>query len=370
MTTSASPPAAAVATARMPGIDVARALAVLGMVLVNYKAMMGAALRGPDWLTWLSSLVDGRAAALFVVLAGVGISLRSRRARQDRAHLPYERASLLKRAAFLFVAGLLNLHIWDWDILHCYGAYLAIAAFVLTISNAALWLLAFGCLYLSTLLSFYFNFSTDVSLWSPYGMMTEIFFDGLYPVFPWVAFLFIGMWLGRQGLHQRRARRWILLTALAVVVCFAVVSAYENQMETLAEDAGVAAEWLFDILLSSEAIDVFSRAGTAVMALCLCIAATQERAERRWVMALVATGQLAFTLYIAHAVAILIPQQHGLLEGGSLALSIAYSLAFYSVAMWFCVWWRRRWPQGPLEGIIRQITGRTSPAPWGGERLP
>ena len=370
MTPTEETPAAAVATARIPGIDVARAVAVFGMVLVNYKAMMGAALKGPDWLTWMSDLIDGRAAALFVVLAGLGITLRSRRARQDRARLPFERASLLKRAAFLFVAGLLNLHMWDWDILHFYGVYLAIAAFLLSAKNAALWLLAFGCLYVSALLKLYINFSTDASLWSLWGMINDLFFDGLHPVFPWMTFLFVGMWLGRQALDQRRARRWILWIALAVVVGFAFVSQFEDQIQASAESVGSAAEWLFDVLLAPDVIYVGSRTGTAVVALCLCIAVTEQRAEQRWVMALVATGQLAFTLYIAHAVAILVPLRHELLVDGSLALSIAYSVAFYLVAVWGCVWWRRRWPQGPLEGLIRQITGRTTPAPWGGERLP
>lgn len=89
------PSAPAVATARTPGYDVARALAILGMVLVNYKLRTDAEERAIGWPLWLANLLDGRAAALFVVLAGLGISLRSRRAREKPAeHLGFERGAL------------------------------------------------------------------------------------------------------------------------------------------------------------------------------------------------------------------------------------------------------------------------------------
>ena len=60
---------------RVIGVDVARAAAVFGMVVVNFKTVMVVESAGPDWLVWMTGLLDGRAAATFVVLAGVGISL-------------------------------------------------------------------------------------------------------------------------------------------------------------------------------------------------------------------------------------------------------------------------------------------------------
>ena len=359
-----------IATARLPGVDVARALAVLGMVFVNYKVMMGAAMAGPDWLVWLSALLDGRAATLFVVLAGVGISLRARRVREHPEYLSFERGALLKRAAVLFVAGLLNLHMWDWDILHFYGIYLVFAAFLLNARGGILWLLAFSCVCLTDILQTNYDFSTDASLWSPQGLLLELFFEGLHPVFPWLAFLFVGMWLGRQDLYQQQTRRRFLITSLVVTIGCAILQFFDLDIQELLEFYEFNDMWFVRLLFSPELNAVSSSTATAVVALCLCIAGTQQRAERRWVIALVATGQLAFTHYITHAMAILIPLQHGLLENTSLVLSIGYSLVFYAGAVILSVWWRRRWPYGPLEAIIRQLTGRTTPAPWGGATLP
>ena len=71
-------------TNRIIGYDLARALAVFGMVVVNFKTVMSAEQGGPAWLGGLVGLLDGRAAATFVVLAGVGIALISRKARTSQ----------------------------------------------------------------------------------------------------------------------------------------------------------------------------------------------------------------------------------------------------------------------------------------------
>ncbi|MCZ6774700.1 MAG: hypothetical protein O7G83_22320 [Proteobacteria bacterium] len=46
---------------RIIGDDLARSLAVSGMVVVNFKIVMSAQKNGPDWLVNLVGLLDGRA---------------------------------------------------------------------------------------------------------------------------------------------------------------------------------------------------------------------------------------------------------------------------------------------------------------------
>jgi uncharacterized membrane protein YeiB len=58
---------------RILGIDVARALAVIGMIIVNFKIVLGE--NGENWLKTFAHLFDGKAAATFVVLAGIGLAL-------------------------------------------------------------------------------------------------------------------------------------------------------------------------------------------------------------------------------------------------------------------------------------------------------
>ena len=58
---------------RIIGIDIARALAVIGMIIVNFKVVLGE--NGLSWVKSFASAFDGKAAATFVVLAGIVILL-------------------------------------------------------------------------------------------------------------------------------------------------------------------------------------------------------------------------------------------------------------------------------------------------------
>src|SRR6478672_5627988 len=62
---------------RIAGYDLARALAILGMVLVHFSLVMSFRRMNEGWLAHVIEFLDGRAAATFVVLAGVGLTLRS-----------------------------------------------------------------------------------------------------------------------------------------------------------------------------------------------------------------------------------------------------------------------------------------------------
>ena len=101
-------------------IDLIRGIAVLGMIFVNTRYLFAAQSDGEDWLTFLSSLLDGRPAAIFIVLSGIGVSLMVNRCKSG-IDLKVCRVKLLKRAAVLFSFGLVLLSYWTADILHFYG---------------------------------------------------------------------------------------------------------------------------------------------------------------------------------------------------------------------------------------------------------
>jgi hypothetical protein len=65
---------------RVTGFDLALALAIFGMVIVNFKIAMNAE-TGNTLLMNFAGAFDGRASALFVILAGVGVTLMTNKAR-------------------------------------------------------------------------------------------------------------------------------------------------------------------------------------------------------------------------------------------------------------------------------------------------
>ena len=86
------------------------AVALLGMLLVNFSVLIGNSSSHPTWLDYLIEMIKGRAAATFVVLAGAGISLLSKRSylSNDKAEVNAACYLLLKRALFLLIIGLFN----------------------------------------------------------------------------------------------------------------------------------------------------------------------------------------------------------------------------------------------------------------------
>ena len=66
---------------RLTGLDVARYLAFVGMVVVNFKVVTGAVKAEGDveaGLKAVAGALEGRAAAAFVILAGLGLGLASK----------------------------------------------------------------------------------------------------------------------------------------------------------------------------------------------------------------------------------------------------------------------------------------------------
>ena len=151
MTRTATPPSSAVGTERLPGPDVVRAVALIGVVLMNFHGYLilrggrqgdGAVDRFFDpWTGPLST----RFAATFVLVAGVGVTLLTRRAvtpvRQP-ALVSARRWTLIRRGLTLYGAGLLFDTIWPGTILPFYGAMFVLGAFLFTLR--ARWLVTVG----------------------------------------------------------------------------------------------------------------------------------------------------------------------------------------------------------------------------------
>lgn len=344
---------------RIVGFDVARAVALLGMVLVNYKGVTESDEAGADWLVWLSDLIDGRAATLFVLLAGIGVSLRSKRARRDPdKYLASERNHLLKRALMLLVVGLFFHEIWPSDILHLYGLFLALAAFVLAVPSRMLWLLALLAVVGAVVLQSTLNYDAEFEFWTFAGWASDFLFNGEHPLFPWIAILFVGMWLGRQELRDTAVREKVLVGALAVALVSEGIDAASDKVEELDDaTATILSSW------PDPPVPLFivGATATAIVITCVALSLTEQRRKASWVRALAVTGQMTFTLYIAHAFVILPLDVMGLLDDCSLLDSMALSVGFFVAAVLFCVLLRRRYRYGPLEAAIRSLADRR----WG-----
>ena len=352
---------------RIVGLDIARSLAVFGMVFVNFRVTMGATAVTPVGNA-LSQVFDGRAAALFVVLAGVGVSLMSRQGRAD-GDLRATRSVLLKRSVFLFVVGLLYVPIWPADILHFYGLYLFAAAWLLGSSDRTLLGLAAGAVVIAcgmlVTLDYEAGWKDWESLeyrdfWTLQGFVRNTCFNGFHPVFPWVGFLLLGMWLGRQRLDDRGTcwRYVAVFGSFAIGTELGSGALIGNAVASGAFSVEVASSVFGTHSMPPFPLYMIAAASTAAVVICVCVRLGVMVRNAAWLQPFVHTGQLALTLYVGHVVVGM-----GTLEmlgrlGNQTILAVVVATTVFCVASVICSHvWRSRFKRGPLEAVFRMVTG-------------
>jgi len=353
---------------RIEGYDVARALAIFGMIVVNFKVVMGSSAAGPGWLVALAGLFEGRAAALFVMLAGVGLTLLSRRALLSGAAPDQRQARqrIVRRALVLLLAGLLLEPIWPADILHFYGLYLAVGAAMLFVSDR--WLLLAAGLLVAGFVGLFglFDYSAGWNwatleysgFWTARGLARSLLFNGFHPLFPWCAFLLFGMWLGRREVGDQRWRRRMLRGAILTLLLVEAGAALGRAALAAGLISPLAGALFSRGPMPPTPFYVLSAGSSALIVLLLALELSGRAGGRGWWRALVATGQMALTLYIAHILLGMgLIEALGWLDGGrSLSLTLLYALGFYAAAIVVAVSWRRRFQRGPCEALVHWLT--------------
>ena len=350
-------------TTRIAGLDLARGIAVLGMVFVNFHVMMSNN-EGAPWLRDFLIHLEGRAAALFIILAGCGVSLATRRPER----IPQVRPTLLKRALFLLVVGYAWSPIWEGDILHFYGFYIGIGCLLLTRPASWLWQVAAWCIAGFTALYFVGDYWADWDLedltypafWHPVGQLRNIIFNGWYPLLPWMAFFAVGMWLGRQPLRDEALRRRLFLVGLEIAIgaelLSRVLTGYIDAfMGPLLENPYMAT--LYDMFraepLPPSPLFMLAGGGSALAVAigCLWIAERWPRAT----LPLTAAGQLAFSLYVGHVYLGIWPlERFGFVP---IPIVMLRATLFCAAALLFATVWRRYFARGPIEWVMRRLCG-------------
>ena len=344
-------------TKRIEGYDLARALAVFGMVFVNFKIVMGSS-DGSANLRALISLMEGRASALFVVLAGVGLSLMAAGTRQFA--LLQRVMPILQRGVLLLVTGLVLATVWPADILHFYGCYFIFAAFFVGARDGLLWLSAAMASLISLLMLLFCDYELGwnfenlsyLDFWTPEGMARHIFFNGFHPVFPWITFVFVGMWLGRQDLHNARVRFNLFRVSCMVWCVTELVSKAATQ---LLGDADLIA------LMDTEAMPptpfyCIAASSLAIAIICASVSLLNHIPHSFFIRALISTGRLSLTIYVAHIfIGMGVLEALGFLGQQSIEVAVMSALVFCIAAMAFCVVWLKYFTCGPLEYLFRKL---------------
>ncbi|MEP1328113.1 DUF418 domain-containing protein [Pseudophaeobacter sp.] len=336
---------------RLHGLDIARFLAFCGMVLVNFR-IAAQVTPGNDFASVLTNSLEGRASALFVILAGIGLSLGHAKAGKS------SKLVLLARAGFLLAIGLVNLLIFEADILHYYALYFLVALPFVSAPDRSLWIAALGAVALGFLGLIFLDYEAHwnwetlayADFWTLEGFLRHSFFNGWHPVFPWVAFVFFGMWIGRQDLYQKTIQNRLILWGL-IAGALGSVPGHLVQDPDLASLLGTAS-------LPPGPFYILTAGGSALVMIGAMLrlgAGLHRLGIAEW---LAAPGRMALSLYVAH---ILLGmgtlEAMGQLDGSLTTEQIfGFSLGFCALSMLLTWIWMLISPHGPLESLMRRCT--------------
>lgn len=357
---------------RISGYDFARALAIIGMIFVNFKVVMGMSDESGILFTLVDSL-SGKAAALFVVLAGIGMTLMYNSAKQknDPLKIKQVKVSLLKRALFLFVVGLSYYFIWPADILHYYGLFLVIG--VLFISSSKRTLIAVSSLLVFAFIIMLFIFDYEKGwdwnvleyqdFFTVNGFFRNLFFNGFHPVIPWAAFLLTGIWVGRIDFNNKNILAKTMFISLMIFLVTKVISMISIFFLTQNVSPGEIED--IKAFFGTEPMPpsffyMITGSSLAVFIITISIYITEKLKENNIIKALIYTGQLALSIYIAHVVIgmLAIEVIFGVVEQSfSIEFIVIYATLFSLASVIFSVLWRKKYKRGPLEKLMRIITG-------------
>ncbi|MFJ2745120.1 heparan-alpha-glucosaminide N-acetyltransferase domain-containing protein [Streptomyces sp. NPDC087440] len=398
--TPASPPAPArSAAARLPGVDVARAVAVLAMFAAHV---------GPDpefkGTGWLMVAADGRAPAVFTLIAGFSLAL-AHGGREPRPAPGGFRAVALRCAVLALLGlGLAAPRYGIFVILTFYAAYFLAADPFTRLRTRTLTALAALGIVLGPVLSYVAGpltghrvggrgktpeFTDFTSVFGVLDFLDKLVISGAYPFLTYFPYVVVGLALGR--LVDVHRRRHVLLLTLGGTV--AAVVGYGTSWLAVEHGGGRRAilgaiarhhAWALDrpdpirsvlgrqfgaipstdwhwLLLSGPysqtPFETLGNVGVGAVLIGLCLLACRSRALTVLLGPLAVMGTMALSVYTVHSLAL---------------SSFAQGASGWGALMWFSVvavagcWiWRRAFARtalrfGPLESALRALTTRVT----------
>jgi hypothetical protein len=374
---------------RLAAIDVARAVALLGMMAVHILSP------GPGLGGTVHELAGGRSAALFAVIAGVGLALGSGGADPDPERLPQARRAIAIRAGLIGAIGLTVslVHTPAAVILVYYAVLFLLALPVLGWPARRLALLAAVWTLVSPVLSQLIRGSwtrpgpgsnlTWLDLADPVRTVELVLLTGYYPVLTWGSYLFAGLAVGRLALNRPVVARWLVLAGAGVaaagwglgLLCVRWAGGVAALNQALPEGSYLSERgsgllhdsffgttpttswwWLGVTAPHSGAIpDLLHTTGVAVLVIGLMLLLVPHTGP--WLRPLAAAGSMTLTLYCLHVIALGLFESAGdpLAPGALLLVNVVLAVAV-------AVSWGAPDRRGPLEELIAATIRRQAAA--------
>jgi uncharacterized membrane protein YeiB len=354
---------------RIIGFDLARAYAIFGMFIVNFNTVFGS-YTNHTGLSGFLNLFNGNSSTLFVMLAGMGVSLMTKRNDYTLEERKSIKSIITKRSWFLFVLGVAFYLWWPADILHFYGGYMHIAVLLIFFPKKYFLYAAAAAIIIFHLLLTIFPYDTGWNLetlmykdfWTLKGFLRNTFYNGWNSIFPWIAYFFIGMYLGRLNWSDSKTPKKVLLIGSSVYIITFLIQSYATSV-TQNKDLlfYLTADYLPPFLPF-----MLGTASFGLILISIFIFIGNKIGETKIARILSSTGQMTLTHYIAHLVLGLLILS--IITGKTLSydllkeiptnpiIILTFTIIYFLFSCSFSYLWTKKYKNGPLEMIMRKIS--------------
>lgn len=308
---------------RIIGLDMARALAIVGMIVVHMASLL--------WSTKL--VLNGIPAALFAVIAGATLMIIGRRFSLN-AWL-----RIIARGGIIMLIGLAMLPVGGWIqvVLVAMGLTMILVSWVPPLN--VWWKVA---LFIAAT-------AAATVRYAPFTL------PQIYPLLAWIAYFLAGMILYEvylrgttaEGFAPGRTRaivRWAFSAVSLVVTGMGMYLRFEPEMPSwprVGGHTGVLGEIVLAVAVSAVVLHLCLLAGTAARAMCYPLAAL---------------GSMSLTVYVLHVLTANYWQSH-------VAIHNTWSaLGFIVVFLVLATVWKKFVGQGPLEKLVSFLVRAIAPA--------
>jgi uncharacterized membrane protein YeiB len=345
------------ANRRIIGLDVARGLALIGMVFAHTV---------PE--TNVETVFDGRSSILFATIAGVSLGLMSGGRRRPQLGSRGDVARVVALRGILLIVLGVALTAFDTPIAIILDTYGFLFLVAIPLLYAPRWMIAIvvaASAFLGPLLVAALDRAIDAAtgpaaivLDSAWAYFPERWLIGAYPAPVWLAYIAIGLIIARSDIRRPRTQLTLVIVGgLLAAATYAIAAATGDPVlahdDTTAEvlaSGGVAVALIGAFVWLSESTTAAVRTTAA-----------------RVLWPLSSAGSMPLTVYSAQIVAIWIYINSVDYTGflGWQNLPLFFELAVPTLLVTSL--WRLRFEQGPLEWVVSRVTTqrpwRTSPPP-------
>ena len=382
-----STPEAVPGKRRLVGIDAARGLALIGMISIHIMPSWDPVTFEPT-AQW--TVFAGRSAALFALLAGVGLAFSTggRTPHIGRA-MTADRVGVAVRAILIaglglaineFMPGNTIAEVPAVNILVYYGAFFLLAIPFLSLSTRALFAWAgFFALAGPVLMHLLrdvlpaverYNPALSDLIGNPGATTAQLLLTGTFPALPYLAFLLAGLAIGRLDLADLRMQTGLLslgtiLAVMAWLAYWVLILQAGGYDQLLTQTPALNEELIDDIInwgpdptlptttwwwlavagpYTNTPLALLLGLGSAMAVLGLFLLLAHGTAS--WLLPLSAMGSMTLTVYSAHLLALSAELHYD---------QPMWFLIHVGVAMIFALIWHKAFGQGPLERVVARI---------------